>query len=316
MSRHRGWVFVWNNYTEANWEMLKLWDCRYLIMGKEIAPTTGTPHIQGYVYFDNARTKGSMNKKLNKNWNEGAKGTAWQNHAYSTKDGEFFEKGEKPRQGKRVDLIKVKDEIMSGKKVDDLCLENPVLYHQYGRTLNKIEDLRMRKQFRTNMTIGIWYFGKTGVGKSHKAFTDFDPEKCYNVPDDNGWWDGYTQQETVIFNDFRGEIKYNTMLNLIDKWPFSVKRRNREPIPFVSSKVIITSSLPPWEVYCRRLNEDSIEQLLRRIKVFQVCTDTCTEVVGGNISPDLELRSFEDWINKKDRDKQRLTRKNILNIST
>lgn len=296
MSRVRGWCFTWHNYTEEDYAFICEIDCRYLIVGKEICPTTGTPHLQGYIYFDNGRSLARM-KKYNKkiSW-RAANGSADANEAYCSKDGEFFEKGDKPKQGQRTDLNKVKNEIMSGKKVDELVLENPVMYHQYGRTLNKIEDLRMRKEFRTEMTEGIWYFGETGVGKSHKAFADFSPERCYVVPNDNGWWDGYVQQEVVILNDFRGEIKYNELLNMIDKWPFAVKRRNREPIPFVSKLVIITSSLPPWEVYNRRVMEDSIHQLLRRIKVFEVCTDSCTEVVGGNTDPD--QGTFEKFIGK------------------
>ena len=165
-------------------------------------------------------------------------------------------------------------------------------YHQYGRTLNKIEDLAMRNKYRSEMTKGIWYWGETGVGKSHKAFEGFNPKTHYVLPNDNGWWDAYTQQDTIIINDFRGEIRYNELLNLVDKWPFNVKRRNREPIPFISKTVIITSSLKPEDVYHNRNDEDKIEQLLRRFEVIKVGPPSVTsgdgdEVVGGNTSPSL-----------------------------
>ena len=58
--------------------------------------------------------------------------------------------------------------------------------------------------------------------------------------DDNDWQDGYTGQETVIINDFRGGIKYAVLLQLIDKWPAFVSRRGREPAPFLAKHVIIT----------------------------------------------------------------------------
>ena len=120
------------------------------------------------------------------------------------------------------------------------------------------------------MTKGIWYYGETGVGKSHLAFKDFTPETHYVHSEDNGWWDNYKQQPTVIINEFRGEIKYKELLELLDKWPHSVKRRNRCPLPFVSKLIIITSSLPPQEVY-KNLNEkDKIAQLLRRLKVIKL----------------------------------------------
>jgi len=117
------------------------------------------------------------------------------------------------------------------------------------------------------MTKGIWIYGPTGRGKSHEAFQGFSPSTHYLYTDDGGWWDGYVGQETVIINDFRGKIPYDYMLQLIDKWPFNVRRRNREPFPFTSKRVIITSSLSPEDVYHNREENDKIEQLLRRLEV-------------------------------------------------
>lgn len=97
------------------------------------------------------------------------------------------------------------------------------------------------------MTEGFWYYGETGVGKSHRAFAEAGDD-VYVWVDDNGWWDGYTGQEVVIINDFRGGIKYNELLQLIDKWPYSVRRRGRPPMPFTSKKIIITSSMSPDQV--------------------------------------------------------------------
>ena len=77
-------------------------------------------------------------------------------------------------------------------------------------------------------------------------------------------------QDTVILNDFRGNLKYEELLQLVDKWPKSVKRRNRQPMPFVSKHIIITSSLPPEQVYVQRNEKDSLDQLLRRITVIEM----------------------------------------------
>lgn len=161
-------------------------------------------------------------------------------------------------------------DISNGMMVDTIAIENPEIYHQYGRTLNKLEELRMRQVFRAEMTEGVWYYGETGVGKSHRAFKNYTPQTHYVLPNDNGWWDGYVQQDIVIINDFRGFLSYDFMLQMIDKWPFSVKRRGREPIPFISKKVIITSSLSPKEVYNKRNDNDSIKQLRRRMKVIKL----------------------------------------------
>lgn len=246
---------------------------RYFIIGEEVCPTTQRLHYQGYVYFYNPKTFKQCidyfgKKKIHI---EVSKGDPKENRAYCSKDDKYEEYGEIPSQGRRVDLEQIATEIAEGKKVDDIALENPEIYHQYGRTLSKLEDLRLRKNYRTEMTEGVWYWGRTGVGKSHKAFEGFTPETHYVVrTDDKGWWDGYTQQETVIINDFRGHIPYDSLLRLIDKWPEYVPRRGREPMPFTSKRVIITSSLKPEDVYNRRNDNDCIEQLLRRITVIEL----------------------------------------------
>ena len=164
--------------------------------------------------------------------------------------------------------MQIKNDILAGKvTVDQVAVDDPIKFHQYGRTLSKIEDLALRKQFRSWMTTCEWIYGPTGTGKSARAFEGYNPDTHYLWKDDKGWQDGYVGQPIVIMNDFRGEIPYNSLLQLIDRYPHFVSRRGREPAPFLAKHVIITSSLSPDQVYHRRLEQDSIEQLLRRIKV-------------------------------------------------
>lgn len=270
-----------NNWTQQDLEKIKLlgnWGC----VSQEIAPTTGTPHLQWCAYFANKTSKDRIIKKFgNKISVRYSTQSAYVNKNYVLGNCEkknfqlnptFEEWGQMPKQGKRTDLEQIKTKIIEGKRVDDLVIEQPVLYHQYGRTLEKIEDIAMRKKFRTEMTKGIWYWGKTGCGKSHQAYEGFNPETHYDLNiQDNGWWEGYSQQPTVIINEFRGEIKFNELLSLVDKWPKTVKRRNRQPMPFISKTVIITSACPPHEIYKHSLTEnDKIEQFTRRFKIIHL----------------------------------------------
>lgn len=269
MSQSRNYCFTLNNYSEAEFTAIKNIECKYIVVGEEVGKE-GTPHLQGYVEFASPKRLTALKKMNNRIHWEKRQGTAQQASDYCKKDKTFFEKGELSKQGARTDLDTVKDQILEGKAVDEIVVEAPMLYHQYGRTLDRIEDIALRKKFRSWMTEGLWLHGKTGVGKSHAAFEGFTPETHYVLPEDNGWWDGYKGQETVIINDFRGHLPYSFLLQLVDKYPLTVKRRGREPIPFLAKRVIVTSSLPPEGVYHNLSEKDSLDQLLRRFTVQEL----------------------------------------------
>lgn len=63
--RSRGWCFTINNFDDVDITTIEnLEKCKYLFQeekGKE-----GTPHLQGMIYFDNARTFSSVKKMLPK----------------------------------------------------------------------------------------------------------------------------------------------------------------------------------------------------------------------------------------------------------
>ena len=260
-------AFAFTNYKLEN-DYQKVVDegkVLYMCYGDEVCPTTQRKHHQGWAYFKNQKSSyKEVATLLGVSHVEGMRGSLSQNDDYCSKEGAMKHFGTRPTPGERLDLEDIKQRIMEGESVDELTMWNPELFHQYGRTLSKIEQIQLRKKFRTWMTVGKWYYGPTGTGKSHTAFEDFTPEDCYvkNLSDD--WWDGYVGQPRVILNDFRGQIKYEELLCLVDKWPHTVKQRNREPVPFLARELIVTSSLHPALLYESLKKEDSIDQLLRR----------------------------------------------------
>jgi len=277
---------VWNNDKEFSFfksEFIRMgtkYAWNYFHFAQEHAPGTGRPHIDGYYETPGERRLTKELSKFNKKFGTGfgqlviAKGTAGENIDYSEKEeGTYYVQGEPaphpPGSGARTDIKDKCESLMKGETtVDEIMLDDPEFYHKYGRTLHRVEDLALRKRFRTTMTKGLWIWGPTAVGKSHKAFDGFDPETHYLWKlDDNGWQDGYTGQGIVIINEFRGTIPYQTILDMVDKWPFTVKRRGREPAPFLADRVIITSPLPPEEVYHRSNEKDSLTQFFRRFEV-------------------------------------------------
>lgn len=270
--RKRAWCFTINNYTESEYPPFdKMGEVTYGVYGKEVGEQN-TPHLQCFVYFKNARERRAIVKHCPRAGNvKPMYSDILSASNYCKKDGDFVEYGTLPKQGKRNDLDEVRDAIMQGQTVDELAVTNPNLYHQYGRTLTKIEDLRMRKNFRKEMTEGIWIYGQTGVGKSERLFEGFDPETHYSYPYDGGWCDGYAQQETVIIDEFRGQIPFNELLRMVDKHPnYSMRRRGREPMPFTSKIVKISSSMHPRDVFYNLDENDSFNQLYRRFKIYKI----------------------------------------------
>lgn len=253
-------------------------DIQYYVVGKETCPDTKRKHLQGYIEFTKEHTFNKLQKNLKNIHFEGRLGTQEEAIKYCKKEGDYQEYGTPKQQGKRTDLKIIIDDIQSGKtNTDSIIINEPMLFHQYGRTLEKAEDIALRTRYRNWTTQGILYWGKTGTGKTYRAFQDFSPSTHYVLNlNDNGWWDGYKGQETVIINEFRGQITYSELLDLVDKYPKTVKRRGREPVPFLAKTLILTSPMRIEDIY-HRLNDDkdSFDQFYRRFKCYE-CIDTET----------------------------------------
>lgn len=99
--RKRSYVFTINNYTFDDMaEVILLSDySRYVIAGFEVG-SQGTPHIQGYVYFDNPQEPKYVRKFLSRACIRIAKGSVLSNLGYCSDDGDYWESGDPPQQGK------------------------------------------------------------------------------------------------------------------------------------------------------------------------------------------------------------------------
>jgi len=312
--RYVNCVFTINNYTEDDVNKMKEFfqdHCSYGVFGKEVAPTTGTPHLQGYCelirkleltsirkltvpHIANIKPRMSDLPKetagyCKKGYHEDKPPNGWI-HFFENPSGSFdgYEWGKERIgcPGTRTDLADALASIKSGEKnVRDLREEKPMLVSQFGRVMQDVENDVNRLKFRCGeMTTCTWIHGKPGRGKSHQAFMDecaaiggYHPDRVYDWDLEQEFQCGYEGQEIVIINEFKGphQIKYGTLLKLIDKWPMKVKRKN--PLAarqFVSKHIVITSVFRPEEIEWNLSTKDDLDQLLDRI--------TVKEVVGAN----------------------------------
>lgn len=270
--KFRAWLLTINNPEEKEINDLKSDDWVYMKYTVERGKKKGVLHIHAIVYYENPRAFGPIKSKWPRARIEVIRSFDKCVEYVGKEDTRVagpWEYGSKPEQGRRNDLEELAAEVLVGERsLNELALTRPSTFVRYHKGLQALDDIRVSSH-RTWMTKGTHYWGGTGVGKSHIVFDGYDEKTHYLWPNDGEWWDGYNGQEIVIMNDYRGEIKYNTLLQLVDKWPMFVRRRGRAPVRFVAKEIRISSSLPLEQIYKNREAEDSIEQLLRRFT--QVC---------------------------------------------
>ena len=175
-------------------------------------------------------------------------------------------------------LEELVEKIKQGKNVDDIRMENPLLFRRYRRTLEKLEDVVNRQKHRAEMTQGLWFYGDIDAG-NRRAFDGYDRKTHYVWAYDGRWQDGYRGQETVIISDFNGQIPIRDLLLMVDRWPHDLCRRRRESVPFMAKKVIITSIKPPELVY-PNCDQNTKAQLQRRFTFFNNA-ESCPIVVDA-----------------------------------
>lgn len=159
-------------------------------------------------------------------------------------------------QGKRNDLLAMRDAIAGGAEVRELALgEDAGLAVATLRHLRAAEYVSSLVRPRRNggVTPEVYILvGPSNSGKSFWAMTNF-PEACRLNLQNGGsstWYDEYQGEECIIFDDFRGNIPIMTMCAIVDRYPYDLAQRNRRVgQPCLATKFVFTSNRQPSEWY-------------------------------------------------------------------
>lgn len=261
------WMYTLNNYKEEDIIFLEELDgvSRH-ICGKEIAPTTGTPHLQGRITFKKAMRLSAV-KKIHKraHWT----GARFQKSDYEQKGGDICIDICNDVQGKRTDLDIIADMVVEGRSQRDIALECPGTFMKYHKGLNALRSALIEPRTEPPEVTVIW--GATGTGKSRMARELVENPFYVWGPENNKWFDGYQGQKNVIFEEFRGQLPFGMLLRLLDRYDCKVEYKGGI-CEFVATKIVITSPKHPryWYELCD--TEDTYKQLIRRITKI-ICTE-------------------------------------------
>lgn len=267
--KFRAWCFTINNYTDEDKKnVLDLEQLStYVVCGQEVGER-GTPHLQGYVYFRNPRAAGGVSRLIPRAHLSAARGNAQQNRAYCSKDGNLLieagtlpmskeEKGEAERQR----WSEARKAAVEG-RLEDI---DDRIYISHFNNLQRIAAAHLQQPENLERPCGVWYYGPTGTGKSHRAREE-NPGAYDKMC--NKWWDGYQNQEVAIIDDL--DVKHSVLVHYLkrwaDKYPFLCEYKGGSRV-IRPKKIVVTSNYHPTELW---QSDSDLQPVLRRFEIVEM----------------------------------------------
>lgn len=263
MSKSRKFVFTLNNPSDASFELLGNLDCKYIIYGKEIAPTTGTRHLQGFVYFGNPRTISGVRRVLTGCHVESARGSFEQCITYCKKDGDYTERGEAPVDRGTIEKERWQTAWDLAKQGDLEGIDADIRIRSYS-TLKRIARDFQATVETMDRTAGIWIYGTAGSGKTKAVFESYPELYPKGL---NKWWCGYQGEEVILLDDVDPSHQWLRAFLKVwgDRYPFigEEKGGSRKIRP---KKFIVTSQYTIEQMF---EDTETREALTRRFIVIE-----------------------------------------------
>jgi len=266
--RSRDWCFTLNNPRTTDEEALQEVDFKYLIYGREKGEQ-GTPHLQGYIYFDNARIGRAVIKALPRGCYV-AKRMA-KNPAdaieYCKKEGDYVEQGERPstqqekgQKGKAAAAWAIKKARTGNLK--DIEEEEPGLFLQYGP---RLEALYVPPNKPLDTLEHEWWVGPTGTGKSRLLWELYPDHYAKRI---NKWWDGYKRQDVVAIEEWSPDAKLTaqSLKQWADHYPFQGEIKGGSMQGLRPRKIIVLSNYTIEQCFERAEDREPMSRRFRVIK--------------------------------------------------
>jgi len=269
--RTRGWCFTLNNYDEQAEEQLQRLECQYLIYGREVG-ASGTPHLQGYVFFAQPKSLRRTKAMLPGNPHlEVRNGTHRQAADYCKKEGDFVERGNPPldlddrqKKGGEATAAKWKG-IIDKSKVGALDWVEEHHPKEYALYKPRLESLfAPRNHPMDGNLLHEWWVGPSGSGKS-KALWDLYPD--HFAKSINKWWDGYRHEDVVAIEEWSPDntVTAQALKRWADRYPFTGEIKGGTMQRLRPRKIIVLSNYTLEQCFPR---PEDLAPLKRRFRVI------------------------------------------------
>ena len=243
----------------------------------------GLPHCHA-VFEDTKTMRFTAVQKLFPGMHiEVTKGNKDQAEDYINKRGKWQEKGEnvlcvvrhgdiKGCQGQRRDFEIIDDLINQGLTPNEI-LEKSFSYRRYETMIKRaFFDKRMRETPILRDVKTFFHFGESGSGKTYmyvQLCEKYGADNVYLLTDyGKGGFDNYNGQPILCMDEFRGQIPFSQLMNLLDGYRVQIPCRYSNGYA-LWIEVHIFTVLPPEMIYKTMVEEnrgiDTYEQLRRRI---------------------------------------------------
>jgi len=292
LSRSRAFVFTLNNYLPSDVARLETLVeegvCRYLVFGRENAPSTGTPHLQGFIYFGNAKSSSAVCKLVGKAHVEVSKDDPSKGYAsaidYCRKGGNFLEFGVPPKSLKEKGQASKDawDSMLASAKKGVLDEIPSVFLVRYYNTFKAIRKDFMVKPADSPCVTGVWVQGPAGIGKS-RFVRNLVGSNFYRKMR-NHWWDGYQSEPYVVCDDVdKFDVKLGGLVkDWCDRYSFTAEAKGgamsiRPTLVFITSQYSISEI---WQ------DKETCDALTRRCVIINffdpqfVFPVACSEILS------------------------------------
>lgn len=265
--------------------------CSWGICQPEKCPTTGTPHIQGLIGFTSPKAFSALKKALPAvHWEvpRSPRHCADYCQKSETREGETMKWGDIPKfkVGKRTDIDLVRQAVKARAPMAELYDEHYGTMLRYGRG---VKDSMLYLQEGTDCPKRIEIvIGDAGIGKTKAVYDEYGYERVYKA-NDFKWFEGYdpNKHTVVLFDDYRGQIKWTELMNLTDRYPYRVQFKGGT-LPWNPTAIIFTSNIPPSAWYPKKYADASLwAAFTRRVSLHKewISGRWVVKVMDGQLYP-------------------------------